>query len=106
MPTGSHIGREHYTLPIEKYTERFHVSYLGYFAVVSKPKELNNLDYMIVSNGDYDRFLNSVSKYPKEARIYNSFSKNNQLIYKFIPDGITLGGPEISVYKIMQLENE
>lgn len=103
MPTGSHIGREHYTPPIEKYTEQFHVSYLGYFAVVSNPKELN-LDYMIVSSGDYGRFLNSASKYPKEARIYNSFFKNNQLIYELIPDGITLGGPKISIYKIIQLE--
>jgi len=40
MHTGSHIGREHYISPIEKYTEQFHVSYLGYFAVVSNPKSI------------------------------------------------------------------
>jgi len=106
MPTGSHIGREGFTPPIEKYTEQFHVSYLGWIAVVSNPEELKNLDYMIVSSYDYGPFLNSESKYPKEASIYNSFFKNNQLIYELIPDGITLGGPKISIYKIIQLEEE
>lgn len=74
--------------------------------MVSNPEELKNLDYMIVSSYDYGPFLNSESKYPKEASIYNSFFKNNQLIYELIPDGITLGGPKISIYKIIQLEEE
>jgi hypothetical protein len=61
---------------------------------------------MIVSSRDSGRFQNSASKYPKEVWIYNSFFKNNQLIYELIPDGITLGGPKISIYKVMQLEDE
>ena len=100
VPPGAHIGREHYTPPVEKYTEQYDVSYLGYFAVDRKPKEVGKLDYMIVSTGDFGRFFDSPDKYANETRSYMEFFKENELVREFNPSAQTMSGPKISIYKI------
>jgi 4-amino-4-deoxy-L-arabinose transferase-like glycosyltransferase len=100
LPPGSGIGREHYTPPIEKYTDQFQVVYLGYFALVSNPEKINSLDYMILSSFDYARFTDNPDKYPYEAQVYNTFFTRNTLVKEFVPDGERLGGPTIRIYAL------
>ncbi|MEJ2233317.1 MAG: hypothetical protein P8X67_05280 [Syntrophobacterales bacterium] len=97
---GSNIGREHYTPPLEEFTKSFKVVYLGYFAVAAKQEDVQRLDYMIVSTGDYARFMRSPEKYPKEQKAYVAFFDTHELVHEFTPDSKTLGGPKVSIYKI------
>ena len=101
IPHGSHVGREHYTPPLEEYTRNFKNSYLGLFAVAKKPKEVEKLDYMIVSSGDYGRYLRQPDRYPKESNAYREFFETNELVQEFDPDEKNLGGPKIRIYKIL-----
>jgi hypothetical protein len=100
IPEGSYIGRENYTPPLEEYTKSYKVVSLGFFAVAEKPEDVQRLDYMIVSTGDYDRFLRAPEKYPKEQKAYVAFFDTHELVHEFIPDTKTLGGPKVSIYKI------
>jgi len=100
IPAGSRIGREHYTPPVERYTDKFDTVYLGFVAVVESPLALRNLDYMIVSSGDYGRYLWQQDRYPAESKAYLKFFATHHLIKEFIPDQETLGGPRISIYKM------
>ena len=100
LPEGATIGREHYTPPLEDYTDKFNVIPLGYYAVVRKPEAIQNLDYMIVSSDDYDRFLNNPEKYPAEQKAYLDFFKTHELIKEFVPDMKTLAGPKLGIYEI------
>ena len=61
LPPGSRIGREHYTPPIEQYSDKFITEYLGHQAVAVKPDVVMTLDYMLVSSGDYNRFIREPS---------------------------------------------
>lgn len=103
IPKGSFIGREHYTPPLEEYTKCYKVVSLGYFAVAEKPEDIQRLDYMIVSSGDYDRFFRVPEKYPKEQKAYVAFFDTHELVHEFIPDRKTLGGPKVSIYKIRKI---
>lgn len=106
LPSGSYIGRERYTPPIEKYSQQYLVHNLGFFAVARKPEEVKKLDYMIVSSKDYGRFLKSPDMYPDEARSYIDFFENHELVYELVPDDEKLGGPKISIYKIKKRRSE
>jgi len=100
LPFGSRIGREHYTPPIEKYTDKFNSVYLGFVVVSNSPLAMRNLDYMIVSSGDYGRFLWQQDRYPQESQAYLDFFTSHELVKEFIPDQKKLGGPRISIYKM------
>jgi len=100
IPEGSYVGRENYTPPLEEYTKSYKVVSLGYFAVAEKPEDVQRLDYMIVSTGDYDRFMRAPEKYPKEQKAYVAFFDTHELVHEFIPDTKTLSGPKVSIYKI------
>ncbi len=100
VPSGTRIGREHYTPPIEEFTDRYDVEYLGYFAVANKPREIARLDYMVVSSQDYERYVSRPDDYPRQAKAYNDFFARNELVKEFVPDQRTLGGPTIRIYKI------
>jgi len=100
LPPGSRIGREHYTPPIEKYTGKFDAVYLGFIVLVESPHAVRGLDYLILSSGDYGRYLWQKDRYPEEFRAYIDFFENNELIKEFIPDDENLGGPRISIYKM------
>jgi hypothetical protein len=100
IPEGSYIGRENATPPLEKYTRSYKVFPLGYFAVARRPEYVRRMDYMIVSTGDYSRFLRAPEKYPKEQKAYMTFFDTHELVHEFIPDSKTLGGPKVSIYKI------
>jgi 4-amino-4-deoxy-L-arabinose transferase-like glycosyltransferase len=103
LPAGSHIGREHYTPPIEKYSDRFHVSYWGLFAV-ARPRDtaekIRSLDFMVVSSGDYGRFIQHPDVYPTQAQTYRDFFERHELVKEFRPDGKSLSGPTIRIYGI------
>ena len=62
IPEGSTIGREHYTPPLEEYTDNYKVTFLGIVALPRKLEEIEKLEYMILSSEDYDRFLKEVEK--------------------------------------------
>jgi len=100
IPEGSSIGREYYTPPIEEYTDSHEVVFLGTFAVARKLEDVERMDYMIVSAGDYDRFFSAPDKYPQECRAYSTFFDAQELVHEFVPDMRTLGGPKVSIYKI------
>ena len=100
LPISSRIGREQFTPPIEEYTDKFKAKWLGYFAVARRPEKVKEMDYMIVSSGDYARILQSPDRYPNEAKSYINFFKNNDLVKEFSPDGKKIGGPTIKVYAI------
>ena len=68
--------------------------------MAAKQEDVQRLDYMIVSTGDYDRFMRSPEKYPKEQKTYVAFFDTHKLVHEFIPDNKTLGGPKVSIYKI------
>ncbi|WP_455244462.1 ArnT family glycosyltransferase [Petrachloros mirabilis] len=106
VPVGSNIGREFYTPPVEEYSEDFRVSCLGYFAVVRKPREVMKQDFMILSSGDYGRFLEAEEMYPREAESYLEFFREHQLVKEFSADRLSLNGPKISVYKIRRTTND
>ena len=100
LPLGTRIGREHYTPPIEAFTDRYDVEYLGYFAVARQPNAIEMLDYMVVSGQDYERYVNQPADYPAEAEAYNEFFARNELVKEFVPDRRTLGGPTIRIYRV------
>lgn len=100
LPPGVRIGREHYTPPIEEFTDAYRAEYLGYFAVPQRMQDIQRMDYMVVSSLDYERYVERPGDYPREARAYNSFFAEHQLVKEFVPDNTTLGGPTIRIYKI------
>lgn len=93
LPSGARIGREHYTPPIEAFTDRYDAEYLGYFAVARQPNA-------VVSGQDYERYVNQPGDYPEEAEAYNEFVARNELVKEFVPERRTLGGPTIRIYKV------
>ena len=100
LPPGSRIGREHYTLSVEKYTSEFDAVYFGYIVIVKNPLAARNLDYLILSSLDYGRFLLQQDRYPDEAQAYVEFFASHELVKEFLPDQEKLGGPKISIYKM------
>ncbi|HJP39515.1 MAG TPA: glycosyltransferase family 39 protein [Gammaproteobacteria bacterium] len=100
LPAGSRIGREHYTPPVEKFTNKFDAAYLGFIVVVNNPQAIKDFDYMIVSSGDYGRYLWQQDVYPKEFQAYLDFFASHELVKEFVPDHEKLEGPRISIYKI------
>jgi 4-amino-4-deoxy-L-arabinose transferase-like glycosyltransferase len=100
IPPGAIIGREHYTPPIEDYSDKYTVAFEAYFAVLTRNESLRTLDYMIVSGDDYVRFVDHADQYPAEAQIYNQFFSTNELIKEFPSDDKTITGPTIRIYKI------
>lgn len=100
LPAYSRIGREHYTPPIERYTEKFRALYLGFFGTIKYPAELEKLDYMVVSSSDYERFLAEPDRYPEESRAYLNFFNANELVIEFVPEPGQTGGPRISIFKL------
>jgi len=102
LPPGIRIGREHYTPPIEEFTARHRATYLGYFAVLHKMREIGLQDYMIVSSLDHERYVDNPTDYPEEARAYQTFFAANELVQEWVPDDKTLGGPTIRLYKLMR----
>lgn len=99
LPPGSKIGREHYTPPIEEWSDRYHSKYLGYSALIRKPGIVSTMDYMVLSSKDYKRYTDNSAKYPIEAKIYNDFFSKNKLVKEFFP-GKNVSGPKISIYKL------
>lgn len=106
IPAGSTIGREHYTPPLENYSDDFPVTYLGYGAVAARPDEVETFDYMIVSEGDYGRYFNAPQTYPAEVAAYDTFFQRHELVHEFVADGTTLTGPTIRVYRISPLAGD
>lgn len=98
LPQGSKVGREHYTPPID--TLRLKVKYLGFFGLMSKVEEINDLEYIIASSYDYDRFLKDPKQYPWQSERYINIFQSHELIKEFIPDKKTTSGPVIRIYKI------
>jgi hypothetical protein len=103
LPAGSHILRERYTPPLEKYSGKFHVSYAGMFPVargLGNATEIPSIDYVVVSSGDYARFVDHPDIYPAQAQAYNDFFARNDLVKEFHSDNNTMSGPTIRVYRI------
>lgn len=104
LPGHASIGREHYTPPIEKYSDRFAVTYLGFFGAIRNASRLNSLDYVVVSSGDYERFLVRRIQYPEEAQAYLDFFARHELVREFVPDQRTVSGPRISIFRVRARE--
>jgi len=100
IPVGVNIGREHYTPPLEKYSQKHTVVVLGYFGVARKSGMMPYLDFVITSSADYSRFLDNPEQYPYENSAYNDFFARNRLIKEFSADSRFMTGPTIRVYEI------
>lgn len=100
FPAGTKIGREHYTPPVELNSSRFNSYYLGFFGAILRQDEQRTVDYMIVSSGDYQRFLNQPDRYPDESKAYQEFFSTHKLIKEFTPVPGESSGPEISIYQL------
>lgn len=100
LPAGATIGREHYTPPLERYSNKHKIAFLDWNGVVSKQEVIPHLDFMVVSSEDYSRFVDYPERYPAEAMIYESFFRRNELVKEFSNDGDTMSGPTIRIYKI------
>ncbi len=100
LPAGTSIGREHYTPPVEDFSDRFRAEYLGYYAVVRSPNQVNHVEYMIISSGDYGRFFADRERYQAEAEAYKSFMRKHELIHECAPQPGIMIGPTIQVYRL------
>lgn len=100
IPPNIKIGREHYTPPIEMYSDKYDVTYYGLSGVAIYQKKIESMNVMIVSSSDYSRFVDHPDQYPMQAMIYNNFFTCNDLIKEFVEDGKTMSGPTIGIYTI------
>ncbi len=104
MPQKLNIAREGYnhTPPIEQFSDSYAVTHLGYgFATNAEEiMKVNKQDYVILSSGVYDRYVNYPNRYPAMAQGYQKFFREHQLIKEFSPDWKMSGGPTIRIYKI------
>lgn len=102
IQSGSKIGREPYTPPVEQYTDKFTVTFFGHYGMVKEKNKIEELDIMVLSSGNYLRFTNHPDRYPEEARIYEEFRNRHKLLKEFVPDNIETTGPMIHIYKIIE----
>lgn len=102
LPAGIRIGREHYTPPIEKYSDNYRVIYLDLFGLLRAEDSgiIPFIDFIILSSGDYARFVEHPDGYPNEAYRYNAFFSTHELVKEFAPDRETTSGPTIRIYRL------
>jgi 4-amino-4-deoxy-L-arabinose transferase-like glycosyltransferase len=101
LPENSKIVREHFTyLPPDRYFKDFPLGVSGLLFY-----DLFYFDYFIASGPNYLPLLNNQINFPKAADSYKKIFKENELIKEFLPDGKTLTGPKISIYRINQSIN-
>jgi hypothetical protein len=100
IPPGTRIGREFYTPPVEMYTGVYSVTHFDMNGVFLMLENNEQVDIMIASSYDYDRFMDSPGQYPWFARIYQNFFDCNELVKEFVEDGTTMSGPTIRIFRI------
>lgn len=100
VPEGASIGREQYTPPLEKWTRNYSVNYFGVAGVVNRADQVPDLDYVVVSSYNYDRFIEDQERYPKESKVYTDLFANHLLIGEIVPDNIQMGGPDLLIFQI------
>ena len=100
IPVGAKVGREQYTPPLEKYSNKPNVVKLGYCGVARNIEMISYLDFVVTSSADYSRFIDNPEKYPTENRAYNNFFARNRLIKEFSSDAGTMSGPTIRIYEV------
>ncbi len=95
VPDCARIGREHYTPE----TAAFHplTTYLGICGLLKA--DIQGLDYIITSSGDYGRFFKRDGQFPQEAASYQAFFNQHKLVKEFAPDQQTTSGPTIRIYQ-------
>ena len=93
LPEDAHIGREHYTPPLDDV--RFEVTDLGYFGLSEVSPA--PFDYLVASSDDYARFLASPDRYPERAAAYQTLFDQCDLVAEFLPTPHTTTGPTIRV---------
>lgn len=74
----------------------------GLYGVIGRRDEIMDMDYMIVSSKDYDRFFRDADKYEYEVGQYNAFFSENKMVREFVPDKIKTTGPKIRIYRIVK----
>ena len=100
LPAGARIGREHYTPPVEQYSDKFNMMYLGLYGLLRHSEALPDLDYVVTSSADYDRFFDESARYPDEVRTYTKFFARHELVKEFNDSRKTMSGPTVRVYKL------
>ena len=97
------IVREAYTPPLEEFSSNYQVTNMGYGGKIGSPEYKNiveSADYVLLSSGMYDRYVNYPERYPDPAKWYNIFFAEHTLVKEFVPDWKTTGGPTIKIYRM------
>lgn len=100
IPSGTRIGRERYTPPIESYSDLYLVEFFGIGGIATAQGAIESVQFMILSSDSYDRFLDNPGQYPDFAEAYRNFFDCNQLVKEFVEDGTTMSGPTIRIYLV------
>jgi len=95
IPNCARIGREHYTP--ETAASHPLTTYLGICGLLKA--DIQSLDYIITSSGDYGRFFKRDGQYPQEASFYQAFFNQHTLVKEFVPDQQNTSGPPIRIYQ-------
>lgn len=99
IPAGSVIAREHYTPPVEQFKSDLKVIQLGISGLVNNGSKIgDNVDYVILSSGDYGRYFDGSIRYANYAKRYSDFFNKHTLIYELKPEKNISSGPTIRVY--------
>lgn len=99
LPEQSKIARDHFTyLPPDGYFKDFPLGVSGLLFY-----NLSYFDYVITSSPNYSPLFNDKTNFPIATESYENFFKENALIKEFLPDGKTITGPEVRIYKVNPL---
>jgi 4-amino-4-deoxy-L-arabinose transferase-like glycosyltransferase len=103
LPAGSYLAKEMYGPPISE--EKYNVHYRHALGQVSLEYLSNrNVEFVIISDIMYSRFLAAPDEFPRQATFYKSLEEHAALIKTFEPAWneplIDLHNPTIKVFRI------
>ena len=104
LPAGSNVAYEAYCPYVSE--KRFHpFSRQPSLGVIDfEWLKWKKIDFVIVSELEFGRFLDAPQEFPKQARFYNSLDEKAVLIKAFVPrfgeDLLTMHNPVIKIYRV------
>ncbi|WP_347986182.1 glycosyltransferase family 39 protein [Methylomonas sp. AM2-LC] len=100
LPPHSKIAREFFTPPVETISTDYTVVELGISGLATNADKIdNNVDYVIVSSRDDDRFFDGRESYAELAKRYSTYFANHRLVYELTADTTRNYGPSIRIYE-------
>ena len=100
IPPGARIIKEAYAPRVSETVYKVTDLHVGGFAKKNAVYNLEEFDYIILSNGSYGRFFKYPERYPDEVRTYQNIMSTYPLKKIFAPDDKTVSGPEIRILEV------